>query len=141
MTGRRGVTPWTPLPTALGRCRVALVASSVCVSRDEHGTWPADETGVPEWRVIPADEDADELLRRSRDAADASAANLDRTLALALTRLREAQAERRLGELSGRHLALRGPMAASERSIRRAARAAAGVLRDERADAVLLVPT
>jgi hypothetical protein len=128
---------------------MALVASSVCVSRDEHGTWPAGETGVPEWRLVPAGVDTDELLRRSQqgiDASDtsgaaASAANLDRTLALALARLREAQAERRVGELSGRHLALCGPMAASERSIRGAARAAAKVLREERVDAVLLVPT
>jgi hypothetical protein len=80
-------------------------------------------------------------VRRASGAEDASAANLDRNLAMGLDRLREAQAAGAIGELAPRALALCGPMAATRRAVGVAAREAVRLLREDGADAALLVPT
>ena len=98
-------------------------------------------TGTPVWRSVPADADTSALMRRAADAADMSAANLDRNLAMGLDRLREAEAAGAIGELTPRAHTLGGPMAASRRAVDAAAREAVRLLREDRADAALLVPT
>ena len=116
--------------------------------------------GAPRLRIIDGAVHTGELRGRPRRRADVAAgeaaggvgtggdcagergeANLERDLALALDRLREAVVERRLGALSDRHLAVCGPMAASARALRRMAPRAASVFEGESLDAVLLVPT
>ena len=116
--------PWTPLRRPLAECRLALVASSVCVMHGDAHEYPGVEVGDPTFREI-------------RDGA----ANLECNIALALDGLRAAVAEGRLGELNHRHLALCGPVAATREAIRRAAPQAADRLTADQVDVALLVPT
>lgn len=140
--GRRPVpTPCAPLRRPLADCRLALVASSVCLAHGGLRSDPGVQVGDPLLRTIAGDVSTAELLSRSRGGTDASAANLDRNLAFALERLREAVADGRLGELNQRHLALCGVMAATGRAIRKRAPQAARWLTVDQVDAALLVPT
>ena len=154
-------TPLTPLRKPLSECRLALVASSVCLAHRGQRTADDVSIGAPRLRIIDGAVHTGELHGRPRTRADVAAgeaaggvatggdcagrapgdANLERNLALALDRLREAVVERRLGALSDRHLAVCGPMAASARALRRMAPRAASVFEGESLDAVLLVPT
>lgn len=131
---------WTRLSRPLSACRLSLVACSVCISPGRSAD-PSVETGTPVWRGVPADADTSALMRRAADADDTGAANLDRNLAMGLDRLREAQAAGAIGELAPRALALCGPMAATRRAVDAAARDAVLLLRQDGADAALLVPT
>jgi len=133
--------PWTPLPRPLAGCRLALVASSVCAAPRGGGFDRGVTVGDPTWREVPGDVATDALRTASHDGADASAANLDRNLAMALDRLREAVTDDRLGRLSDRHLALGGVMAATDRAVRGRASAAVRILLADQVDAALLVPT
>lgn len=140
--GRRpDPTPWAPLRRPLAECRLALVASSVCLAHGARAAGPGVQVGDPSFRTIAGDVLTGELLARSHGPSDTSAANLDRNLALALDRLRDAVADDRLGELNGRHLALCGTMAATGRAIRKRAPQAALWLTADRVDVALLVPT
>lgn len=147
--GRRhpggGRLPWAPLPRPLAECRLALVVSSVCLS-PSRSAGPGVEVGEPRVRVIPGDVSAGELLAvagRSSPGgkADPSAANLDRNLAQALDRLREAAAAGRIGGLSRRHVALGGVMAATAHAISRRAPEITRLCAEDGVEAVLLVPT
>jgi hypothetical protein len=79
------------------------------------------------------------LLAEASDSP--GAANLERNVAAALDRLREAEAEGRVGALATSHLALCGPMTATARAVKRAARQAAAELAGGGAQAAFLVPT
>ena len=131
---------WTRLSRPLSECRLSLIACSVCLAPGR-GADPGVATGTPVWRSVPADAETSALTRRAASADDASAANLDRNLAMGLDRLREAQAAGVIGELGLRALALGGPMAATRRAIGAAAKQCARLLREDGADAALLVPT
>ena len=138
--GRLAPVPPAPLRRPLADCRLAVVASSVCLA-PARGAYPGVQVGEPSFRQIEGGVPTAELLAAARAGSDASAANLDRNLAFALDRLRDAVAEGRLGELNGRHLALCGAMAATDRAIRGRAPQAARWLSDDGVDAALLVPT
>ncbi len=131
--------PWAPLRRPLAECRLALVASSVCVVHGDAHEYPGVEVGDPTFREIGNDTDAGELLARSR--AGDGAANFERNMALALDGLRATVAEGRLGELNHRHLTLCGPVAVTRDAIRRAAPQAADRLTADQVDVALLVPT
>jgi hypothetical protein len=139
---RRGDdVPFTPPTKPLADCRLALLASSVCLARRGQGADPNVAIGDPRWRAIAGDADTGELLDSAARGADTGAANLDRNVAYALDRLREAESARRIGALNRRHLALCGPMAATRRAIVRAAPRATELLTADGVDVVLLVPT
>ena len=116
------------------------MASSVCAAPSGGGFDRDVTVGDPALRDVPGDSPIEALVA-SRTSADASAANLDRNLAMALERLREAVADGRLGELNGRHLALGGVMAATDRAVRLRGSAAVRRLLADRVDVALLVPT
>ncbi len=147
--GRRlDPAPWAPLRKPLAECRLALVASSVCLSPGRRGGYtgvptgdPGEPIGNPSFRTVDGDVLTSELPAGSRELPDASDATLDRTLACALDRLREAVSDRRLGELNRRHLALCGAVAATGGAIRERAPQAALWLTADRVDVALLVPT
>ena len=142
LQGRRlDEVPWAPLRRPLAECRLALVASSVCLVRGDAHEYIGVEIGEPSFREIDDDVDAGELPARSRGCAGDGAANLERNVALALDGLRAAVADGRLGELNRRHLALCGPVAATAAALRHAAPPAAGRLTADRVDVALLVPT
>ena len=140
--GRRpDPTPWAPLRRPLAECRLALVAGSVCLAHGGRRSDPGVRVGDPSLRTIAGDVLTAELLAGAPGRSDTSAANLDRNLAYALDRLREAVADGRLGELNRRHLALCGVMAATGRAIRKRAPQAAAWLPADQVDVALLVPT
>ena len=116
------------------------MASSVCAA-PSGGFDRGVTVGDPAFRDVPGDASTEALIAATRDGADASAANLDRNLAMALERLREAVDEGRLGELNGRHLALGGVMAATDRAVRGQAPVAVRRLLGDEVDVALLVPT
>ena len=132
--------PWAPLRKPLAECRLALVASSVCLVRGDASEYPGVEVGDPVLREI-GDDAGGELLARSRGRTGDAAANLERNVALALDGLRAAVADGRLGELNHRHLALCGPMAATGDAVGRIVPRAAGLLTADQVDVALLVPT
>ena len=154
--------PLAALPRPLAECRLALVVSSVCLAPRGRGVGRNVPLGDPSIREVAADfvstgtraaadasaadasaadASAADASAADASAADASAANLDRNLAFALDRLREAVAAGRLGELNGRHLALGGAMAATGRAIARRVPQVADRLIADGVDAALLVPT
>jgi hypothetical protein len=128
--------PLLPLAT----CRLALVVSAICPAPRGGGLDSGVRVGAPVLRDVAGDVDTAALIAASR-GGDPGEANLDRNLACALDRLREAVAAGRLGALAERHLALGGVTAAGERDLRRCAAAAAGRLAAGGADVALLVPT
>jgi hypothetical protein len=149
-------TPLAALPRPLAECRLALVVSSVCLAPRGRGVGRSVPLGDPTLREVAADFSSaalppDAHRRPDRGAAGAtgtaasadaaSAANLDRNLAFALDRLREAVAAGRLGELNRRHLALGGAMAATGRAIARRVPQVADRLSADGVDVALLVPT
>ena len=123
------------------------MVSSVCPAPRGGGVDRGVTVGDPVWRDVPGEVATEALATPSGDGADVSvradpgAANLDRNLAMALDRLREAVADGRLGALNRRHLALGGAMAATDRAVRGRASAAVRRLRADRVDVALLVPT
>jgi hypothetical protein len=140
LRGRPDAVPWAPLPKPLAECRLALVASSVCLVRGDADEYPGVEVGDPVLREID-DAAAGELLAGLRSRAGDVAANLERNVALALDGLRAAVADGRLGELNHRHLALCGPMAASGEAVGKIVPQAAELLTADQVDVALLVPT
>jgi hypothetical protein len=136
---RSARSAWTPLPRPLAACRLALVASAVCLAPRGRGLDHGVRVGVPSLRDVAGDVDTAALVTRSR-GGDPAEANLDRNLAFALDRLREAVADGRLGALAGRHLAL-GGVTAGERDMRRCAPEAAARLVADGVETALLVPT
>ena len=142
LQGRRlDEVPWAPLSRPLAECRLALVASSVClVSGDPRG-YVGIEIGDPVLREIDDDLDTGAPPARSRGRAGDGAAALEGIVALALDGLRARVAEGRLGELNRRHLALCGPVAATAYAIRKTAPQAADSLTADQVDVALLVPT
>jgi len=142
LQGRRlGEVPWAPLSRPLAESRVALVAGSVCLVHGEPHEYPGIEIGDPCLREIAGGADAGDVPVRSRGRAGDGAADLERTMALALDGLRVAVAEGRLGELARRHLALCGPTAATGDAVRKTALQAAELLTTDQVDVALLVPT
>ena len=133
--------PWAPPAKPLAQCRVALVASSVCVVRGDPRDYDGVEIGVPLLREFDGHLDTGELLRSCRGRPGDGAANLERNVALALDGLRAAAGDGRIGELGSRHLALHGPTAATPAELRKVAPEVARRLVDDRVDVALLVPS
>jgi hypothetical protein len=131
---------WAPLRKPLAECRLALVASSICLVHGDADEYPGVKVGDPVLREIDND-DAGDLLARSRGRAVDGAANLERNVGVALVGLRGAVADGRLGELNRRHLALCGPMAATRVVVGKTVPRAAELLTVDRVDVALLVPT
>ena len=142
LQGRRlDEVPWAPLSRPLAECRLALVASSVCLVRGDPRGYVGIEIGDPVLREIDDDLDNGEPPARSRGRAGDGAATLERIAAVALDGLRAGVTEGRLGELNRRHLALCGPVAATADAVRKTAPQAADRLAADRVDVALLVPT
>ena len=137
------------------------MVSSVCLAPRGRGVGRSVPLGDPAIREVAADFPSSGLPPSARGRADrgvaassaaaasaavasgtdSSAANLDRNLAFALDRLREAVAAGRLGELNRRHMALGGAMAATGRAIARRVPQVADRLIADGIDVALLVPT
>jgi hypothetical protein len=133
--------PWTALCKPLAACRLALVVGSVCLVRGDPAEYPGVQIGEPELREIGDAVDVGGPVACADGRAFAGADNLERTVALALSGLRAAVSEGRIGELDRRHLSLCGPMAATGPAVAALAPRAAALLIADQVDVGLLVPT
>ena len=128
-----GPTPYVAGPPLRER-RVAIVTTSGVHVR---GDRPFD-IGAADYRVIPGDTPAGEILMsHSSVNFDRSGFQEDVNVVFPLDRLKELEAERVIGSISDFHYSFMG--AASIRAIEPKARELAGLLKQDRVDAVLLL--
>ncbi len=93
------------------------------------------------YREIPAGSDLSSLqIAHKSEAFDPSGIQSDPNLALPLDRLRELQAEGRIGAVAPRHFSLMGSISAPARLVKFSAAEIAASLAADRTDAVLLTP-
>lgn len=133
--------PWAPLEKSLAECRLALVSSAGMVLP---GQEPFDETvrgGDWSFREVPADAPVASLRETHRsEAFDHSGMRRDPNLAFPLDRVRELEAEGRIGSVAPRHVSLMGSLSAPGRFERDTAPEVARRLVADGVDAALLVP-
>lgn len=133
--------PWSPLRAPLSRTSVALITTGGLVLPSQE---PFDENikgGDYNYRVVPTDTDITTLIDTHRSRAfDHRGMHEDVNLVFPLDRLRELEREQRIGRLAPRHLSFMGSITAPGRLIRDSAPAAARLVVEDGAGAVLLVP-
>jgi D-proline reductase (dithiol) PrdB len=133
--------PWTPLSRPLAECRLALVSSAGFVLPDQP---PFDESvkgGDPSFREIPGDVEVGTLIETHRsEVFDHSGVSSDPNLALPIDRVRELEAQGRIGSVNRRHLSFMGGITAPGRLTRDTAPEAARWLVEDGVDVALLVP-
>jgi D-proline reductase (dithiol) PrdB len=136
--------PWTPLARPLSECRVALLSSAAIALADDE---PFDQQGErqnPWWgdpthRVIPAGTSADQV-RLYHLHIDTRPGETDLDCVLPLTRLAELAADRAIGEVAPSHYSMMGYILDETELLAETAPKIVARLRDEAADAVVLVP-
>ena len=133
--------PWTPLDRPLSESRIALISSAGFARKDQE---PFDESfrgGDPSFREIPADQDLAELENQHRsESFDHRGMLADPDLAFPLNRLRELEAQGRVGSLSPLHLSFMGSITAPGRLTRQTAPEAVATLVRQEVDVALLIP-
>lgn len=120
----------------LGRRRVAIVTTAGLHRRDA----PAFALSDTGYRVIPGDTTGRDLvMSHSSVNFDRSGFLADLNVVFPIDRLREAEARGEIGSLGGYHYSLMGALW-EPHEIEGTARQLAGMLKQDRVDAVLLVP-
>lgn len=133
--------PWTPLSKPLAKCRVGLISTAGLSLPGQERFDTKIKGGDPTFREIPSGIDAAELVENHRSNSwDHSGVEQDRNLAFPIDRLRELEAQGRIGSLAERHLSFMGSLTAPGRMIRDHLSHAADVLVQEGVDVALLVP-
>lgn len=129
-----GPTPWVDGPS-LSRRRVAIVTTSGLQVRGDRPF----SAGSTDYRVIPADTPAAELVMSHVSVNyDRTGFQEDVNVVFPIDRLRELQTEGAIGTVADFHYAFMG--AAPIRALEPKARELAGLLKQDRVDAVLLSP-
>jgi D-proline reductase (dithiol) PrdB len=133
--------PGARMTQPLSESRLAVVTTAAVYSPDQP---PFDESikgGDVSYRVIPKDTDLSSLLEGHRSAAfDHTGIERDKNLALPLDRLRELENEGVIGAINARHFSFMGSVTAPGRLTSKTAPEVAGLLQEDRVDAVLLTP-
>jgi D-proline reductase (dithiol) PrdB len=133
--------PWTTLGKPLAKSRLALVSSAGLVVPDDPHFDKSVRGGDSSWREIPLSVDVSTLVETHRsDAFDHSGIAEDRNLAFPLDRLRELEAEGRIGSLANTHYSFMGSLTAVSRFIAGTAKEIAQRLAEAEVDVALLVP-
>lgn len=129
-----GPTPWAEGPP-LAQRRVAIVTTAGLAVRGDR----TFQAGSADYRVIPADTPAEDIVMSHTSVNyDRTGFQEDLNVVFPLGRLRELQAEGRVGSVGDYHYSFMG--AASIVAIEPKARELAGLLKKDRIDAVLLSP-
>ncbi len=129
-----GTTPFVP-GRPLKRRRVAIISTAGLHVRGDRPF----ETGAADYRIIPGDTPPSELVMSHTSVNfDRSGFQEDVNVVFPLARLRELEAEKLVGSVSGFHYAFMG--AAPIRVLEPKARELAGLLKKDKVDAVLLTP-
>jgi D-proline reductase (dithiol) PrdB len=127
-------TPWTTAQPA-AKSRVAIISTAGLQRR---GDQPFT-VGSGDYRLIPGDVAAGDLVMSHISTNfDRSGFQEDHNVVLPIDRLNELQREGVIGSVASVHYAFMG--ATPPARIERAARQLAGLLKQDRVDAVLLVP-
>lgn len=136
----------SPLPQAklsrpLADARVAVVTSAGFAAPGQPGFDLSARGGDTSYREIDAGTRLGSLVESHRsESFDHSGIQSDPNLAFPLDRFRELVAAGRIGELSPRHFSVMGSITAPGRLMTTTAPEIARKLREDRVDAVLLVP-
>lgn len=129
--------PWAEGPP-LAQRRVALVSTAGLHRRGDRPF--AGGAGATEYRVIPADTEAGELMMSHISVNfDRSGFRVDPNVVLPLDRLREMAARGEIGSVADYHYSFMGAPWPSTR-FEPKARELAGLLKKDRVDAVALLP-
>ena len=124
--------PWVTGPPLKER-RMALVTTAGLHRRDDRPF----SVGVPEYRLIPGDVEADELVMSHISVNfDRSGYQQDLNIAFPIDRMRELEADGEIGSLGTYHYSFMG--AAAPEAIEPNARRLAGILKGDGVDSVLL---
>jgi len=133
--------PWAEATVPIERATLGLVTTGGVHLRSEAAFDMSDPRGDPSHRVLPADASPADLAI-THDSYDKRAALRDINVVYPLERLRELVAAGRLGGLTERHVGLMGhvedPLLPGLTGT--TAPEVARLMRDQRADIVLLVP-
>jgi len=129
-----GAPPFVPGPPLKQR-RVAIISTAGLHVRGDRPF----ETGAADYRIIPGDTPPSDLVMSHTSVNfDRSGFQEDVNVVFPLARLRELEAEKVMGSVSGFHYAFMG--AAPIRALEPKARELAGLLKKDKVDAVLLTP-
>lgn len=127
-------SPFAPAP-ALKEARVALLTSAGLVRRDDE-TFRA---GATDYRVIPGNVDSGELVMSHVSANyDRSGFVQDLNTVFPIDRLRELAADGTIGSVADFHYSFMG--ATEPQALEESARKLAGLLKEDRVNAVFLTP-
>jgi len=135
---------WSPgsrLVKPLSEARVALVSTAGLHLPHQPAFDPAIKGGDVSFRELPNQVEVQQLRIAHRSSAfDQTGALEDRNLVFPLDRLRELVARGEVGSLNHRHFSFMGSIIAARRLISGTAPQVAAELREDRVDAVFLVP-
>ena len=135
LTGFAG-RPWRR-PPPLANCRIAVVTTAGLHRKGDRPFGPS--ASATDYRVIPGDTPASELATSHQSVNfDRSGFQEDHNVVFPIDRLRELARERVIGAVADYHYAFMG--AAPIAKLEPKARELAGLLNQDRVDAVLLTP-
>ncbi|MFZ0962929.1 MAG: glycine/sarcosine/betaine reductase selenoprotein B family protein [Terriglobia bacterium] len=133
--------PGAALEKPLSQSRIAVVTTAAFFSPEQAPFDPSIRGGDYSFREIPLETDLDTLqIAHKSDAFDHSGIESDKNLALPLDRLRELEAEGRIGEVAPRHYSFMGSISAPGRLVSVTAPEVARRLAEDEVDGVLLTP-
>ncbi|MFQ5896152.1 MAG: hypothetical protein ACE5JJ_10120 [Nitrospinota bacterium] len=136
---RNGPPPWTPMRAPLPSARVALLTTSGLYLEGQAPFHMGRLLGDASYRAIPADAGEARLLLSAVEY-DGEAIEADPNVALPLRALEELAAEGRVGGATPHHYGLLGYVLETQPLLERTAPALVGHLREEGADALVLLP-
>lgn len=136
--------PWTPLRKPLAQCTVALLSSAGIALKsdkpfDQEGERRNPWWGDPSHRVIPAGT-TERDVKLYHMHIDPEYAERDLNCLFPLQRLAELAAAGEVGKVAPRHYSMMGYLLRPERLLSESVPAMIETLREDRVDAVILVP-
>ncbi len=136
--------PWTPLRKPLSECTVALLSSAGIALKtdkpfDQEGERKNPWWGDPSYRVIPAGA-TERDVKLYHLHIDPEYAERDLDCLFPLQRLAELAATGEVGKVAPRHYSVMGYLLRPERLLSESVPAMIETMREDRVDAVILVP-
>ena len=136
--------PWTPLPKPLSECTVAMLSSAGIALKndqpfDQDGERANPWWGDPTFRILPKNA-THEDVKLYHLHIDPSYAEQDLNCLFPLERLKEMEANGRIGKVSPRHYSIMGYILDPEELLSETVPALIRNLKEDLADVVVLVP-
>ena len=136
LAGFEGRQPWVACPP-LSKMRIAIITTAGLHRRQDRPF--ADGVGAADYRVIPGNVDAGELVLSHLSVNfDRTGFQQDMNVVFPIDRLQELAAEGIVGGVAGYHYSFMG--AAPHQQLQPRAQQLAGLLKKDGVDAVLLTP-